>query len=54
MITEEGCAYLGSALTSNPSHLRELDLSYNDPGEDGKKVMAARLEDEHSRLETLR
>ena len=27
LITEEGCASLVSALNSNPSHLRELDLS---------------------------
>ncbi|XP_059182167.1 NACHT, LRR and PYD domains-containing protein 3-like [Centropristis striata] len=33
MITKKGCASLASALSSNPSHLRELDLSYNHPGE---------------------
>ncbi|XP_061584203.1 NLR family CARD domain-containing protein 3-like [Cololabis saira] len=33
LISEEGCASLVSALTSNPSHLRELDLSYNHPEE---------------------
>uniref|UniRef100_A0AAQ4PRH6 Uncharacterized protein n=1 Tax=Gasterosteus aculeatus aculeatus TaxID=481459 RepID=A0AAQ4PRH6_GASAC len=27
LITEEGCASLASALSSNPSHLRELDLN---------------------------
>ncbi|XP_043118641.1 NLR family CARD domain-containing protein 3-like [Puntigrus tetrazona] len=27
MVTEEGCGYLSSALSSNPSHLRELDLT---------------------------
>uniref|UniRef100_A0AAQ4RVC5 NACHT domain-containing protein n=1 Tax=Gasterosteus aculeatus aculeatus TaxID=481459 RepID=A0AAQ4RVC5_GASAC len=31
LITEEGCASLASALSSNPSHLRELDMSYNHP-----------------------
>ncbi|KAI2665195.1 NLR family CARD domain-containing protein 3 [Labeo rohita] len=31
MVTEEGCGYVSSALSSNPSHLRELDLSYNHP-----------------------
>ncbi|XP_019899168.2 NACHT, LRR and PYD domains-containing protein 3 isoform X2 [Esox lucius] len=29
LVTEEGCAALVSALRSNPSHLRNLDLSYN-------------------------
>uniref|UniRef100_A0AAQ4RH98 Uncharacterized protein n=1 Tax=Gasterosteus aculeatus aculeatus TaxID=481459 RepID=A0AAQ4RH98_GASAC len=27
LITEEGCASLASALSSNPSHLKELDLN---------------------------
>ncbi|XP_049445234.1 NACHT, LRR and PYD domains-containing protein 12-like [Epinephelus fuscoguttatus] len=33
LITEKGCVALASALSSNPSHLRELDLSYNHPGD---------------------
>uniref|UniRef100_A0A3B3UMQ2 B30.2/SPRY domain-containing protein n=1 Tax=Poecilia latipinna TaxID=48699 RepID=A0A3B3UMQ2_9TELE len=33
LITEEGCDSLASALSSNPSYLIELDLSYNNPGE---------------------
>uniref|UniRef100_A0A3B5L508 NACHT LRR and PYD domain-containing protein n=1 Tax=Xiphophorus couchianus TaxID=32473 RepID=A0A3B5L508_9TELE len=37
LITEEGCAALASALTVNSSHLKELDLSYNNPGEAGMK-----------------
>uniref|UniRef100_A0AAQ4QA78 NACHT domain-containing protein n=1 Tax=Gasterosteus aculeatus aculeatus TaxID=481459 RepID=A0AAQ4QA78_GASAC len=54
LITEEGCASLASALSSNPSHLRELDLSYNHPGDSGVKLLSAGLVDAHWRLETLR
>ncbi|XP_030265549.1 NLR family CARD domain-containing protein 3-like, partial [Sparus aurata] len=43
LITEEGCTSLASALNSNPSHLRELDLSYNHPGDSGVKQLSARL-----------
>ncbi|XP_031418133.1 NACHT, LRR and PYD domains-containing protein 3-like isoform X2 [Clupea harengus] len=53
LISEEGCGFLASALTSNPSHLKELDLSYNHPGESGLRLLSARLEDPHSKLETL-
>ncbi|XP_065808046.1 NLR family CARD domain-containing protein 3-like isoform X1 [Labrus bergylta] len=52
LITEEGCVSLASALSSSP--LRELDLSYNHPGERGEKLLSAGLEDPHCRLETLR
>uniref|UniRef100_A0A8B9H597 Uncharacterized protein n=1 Tax=Astyanax mexicanus TaxID=7994 RepID=A0A8B9H597_ASTMX len=34
-ITEEGCAALASALKSNPSHLRKLDLTANKIGDSG-------------------
>ncbi|XP_076579083.1 protein NLRC3-like [Chaetodon auriga] len=54
LITEEGCASLASALRSNPFHLRELDLSYNHPGDSGVKLLSAGLEDPHCRLDTLR
>uniref|UniRef100_A0A3B3XRF0 B30.2/SPRY domain-containing protein n=1 Tax=Poecilia mexicana TaxID=48701 RepID=A0A3B3XRF0_9TELE len=45
LITEEGFAALASALMLNPSHLRELDLSYNHPGETGAQPLLAGLED---------
>uniref|UniRef100_A0A8C1ST32 Uncharacterized protein n=1 Tax=Cyprinus carpio TaxID=7962 RepID=A0A8C1ST32_CYPCA len=49
MVTEEGCCFLASALSSNPSHLRELDLSYNHPGQSLVKL----LSDPSYRLEKL-
>ncbi|KAL3999956.1 Ig heavy chain Mem5-like protein [Sarotherodon galilaeus] len=54
LITEEGCTSLASALSSNPSHLRELDLSYNHPGDAGMKLLSAGLKDPHWRLDILR
>ncbi|KAM9779660.1 NACHT, LRR and PYD domains-containing protein 3-like [Neosynchiropus ocellatus] len=53
-ISERGCASLTSALTSNPSHLRELDLSENHPGGPGLELLSAGLESPDWRLETLR
>ncbi|XP_064872380.1 NLR family CARD domain-containing protein 3-like [Oncorhynchus nerka] len=53
LVTEEGCASLVSALRSNPSHLTELDLSYNHPGDSGVRLLSAGLEDPHCRLEKL-
>ncbi|XP_055085677.1 NLR family CARD domain-containing protein 3-like [Periophthalmus magnuspinnatus] len=52
LATEEGCASLASALRS--SHLRELDLSYNHPGDTGVKLLSALQEDPHCALDTLR
>ncbi|KAM6893643.1 neoverrucotoxin subunit alpha-like [Xenentodon cancila] len=54
LLTSDGCASLVSALSSNPSHLRELDLSYNHPGESAVKLLSAGLEDPRWRLDTLR
>ncbi|KAK0148005.1 NLR family CARD domain-containing protein 3 [Merluccius polli] len=54
MVSQEGCASLASALSSNPSHLRELDLSYNHPaGGSGVTLLSAGLEDPGWRLDTL-
>ncbi|XP_024654368.2 NACHT, LRR and PYD domains-containing protein 3 isoform X1 [Maylandia zebra] len=48
LITEEGCKSLVSAFSLNSSHLKELDLSYNNPGEAVVKML------EQLRLDTLR
>ncbi|XP_053091508.1 NLR family CARD domain-containing protein 3-like isoform X2 [Pangasianodon hypophthalmus] len=53
-ITGEGCAALVSALKSNTSsHLRELNLKLNKPGESGVKLLSDLLKDPHCKLEKL-
>ncbi|KAI2650107.1 NACHT, LRR and PYD domains-containing protein 3 [Labeo rohita] len=52
-ITQKGCAALISALRSNPSHLRELNLNDNKPGDSGVKLLSTLLEDPHCKLERL-
>ncbi|XP_042627727.1 NACHT, LRR and PYD domains-containing protein 12-like isoform X4 [Cyprinus carpio] len=52
-ITDTSCAVLASALKSNPSHLRELDLSQNKIGDSGVTALSAGLENPHCRLEKL-
>ncbi|XP_030265047.1 NLR family CARD domain-containing protein 3-like, partial [Sparus aurata] len=54
LITEESCTSLASALKSNPSHLRELDLTYNHPGDLGVQLLLAGEQDPLWRLDTLR
>ncbi|XP_055363608.1 protein NLRC3-like isoform X2 [Betta splendens] len=54
LLSEEACVSLASALSSNPSHLRELDLSYNHPGHSGVELLSAGVRDPHWRLDTLR
>ncbi|CAM4598264.1 unnamed protein product [Leuciscus chuanchicus] len=53
-ITEKQSLILTSALKSNPSHLRELDLSENKLGNTGVKHLCAVLKDSHCKLESLR
>ncbi|KAI7800626.1 putative stonustoxin subunit alpha-like [Triplophysa rosa] len=52
MVTDEGCCYLASALSSNPSHLRELDLSYNHP-QHSLQLLSDRLNDPNHTLNKL-
>uniref|UniRef100_A0AAX7UVI0 B30.2/SPRY domain-containing protein n=1 Tax=Astatotilapia calliptera TaxID=8154 RepID=A0AAX7UVI0_ASTCA len=54
LITEEGCTSLALALSSNPSHLRALELSYNHPGPSGMKLLLAGLKDPGWTPDTLR
>ncbi|KAL1276194.1 hypothetical protein QQF64_035817 [Cirrhinus molitorella] len=53
MVTKKGCHHVSSALSSNPSHLRELDLSYNHPGDSGVKLLSEKLKDPYCSLDKL-
>ncbi|XP_040920623.1 NACHT, LRR and PYD domains-containing protein 3-like [Toxotes jaculatrix] len=54
LITEKGFTSLALALKFNSSHLRELDLSYNPPGNSGVELLSAGLDDSQWRLDTLK
>uniref|UniRef100_A0A8C2ELY7 NACHT domain-containing protein n=1 Tax=Cyprinus carpio TaxID=7962 RepID=A0A8C2ELY7_CYPCA len=52
-VTVEGCAALASALRSNPEHLRDLNLSNNNLGQSGRKLLSYLKDDPHNKLLTL-
>ncbi|XP_073719118.1 protein NLRC3-like [Misgurnus anguillicaudatus] len=53
-VTDEGCVALTSALRSNPSYLRELNLSWNNIGDSGVKMLSTGLKNPHCKLEKLK
>ncbi|KAL6470854.1 hypothetical protein MHYP_G00219730 [Metynnis hypsauchen] len=54
-MTEKGYVALASALKLSPSsHLIELDVRGNDPGDTGVKKLTELLEDPHCKLRTIR
>ncbi len=52
-VTDEGCAALSSVLRSNSSHLRDLDLTGNNVGDAGLKMISDGLKDPCCKLEKL-
>ncbi|XP_051740811.1 NACHT, LRR and PYD domains-containing protein 12-like [Ctenopharyngodon idella] len=52
-VTDESCGYLASALRSNPSHLRELDLTDNPVGLSGVDMFSDLLNDPNCALNNV-
>ncbi|KAI5623652.1 NACHT, LRR and PYD domains-containing protein 12, partial [Silurus asotus] len=55
LVTEEGFSFLASALSSNSlSVLKDLDLSYNNPGDAGEQLLSDLRNNPNCKLETLK
>lgn len=54
LVTDVGCKHLAVALESNPSHLMKLDLSYNNLGASGEKLLSDLREDPRYGLSKLK
>ncbi|XP_033996360.1 protein NLRC3-like [Trematomus bernacchii] len=53
-LSETECEVVASALKSEPSHLRDLDLSHNDLKDSGVELLSSGLKSPNCRLEALR
>ncbi|KAG7333564.1 hypothetical protein KOW79_003699 [Hemibagrus wyckioides] len=53
-ITDEDCSHVISALVLNPSHLRDLNLNWNKPGESGLRNLCDFLKNPECKLQTLK
>ncbi|XP_028975642.2 NACHT, LRR and PYD domains-containing protein 3-like [Esox lucius] len=53
LVTVDGFTSLNLAVASNHSHLRELDLSYNHPGDIGVKLFSKALKKKSNKLQKI-
>jgi len=53
-VKDEGCVALASVLSSNPSHMRELNLSKNILRNSGMKLISGGIKDPQCKLEKLK